>query len=202
MAQAQTLTVLGGRLRVATCGGPLVLSPNEELDEPCCCENCDCSPKTYSYNSGNTDPPGSYKGFDQCPNVWQPGDGGSCEDGGSCAKETISGYLNGPVVCCKCAKNKNPKVRILSATMDNAGKIGDWEIPMPPGCPVAIGSAGGGPNDITDAELQRDGFPGEGPGLCRLRVTFEAKNGPGGGPVGFLGATVVFYFEDPDNPLP
>lgn len=36
-----TLTLLNGRLRVASCGGPLVLSPKPGTDKPCCC-TCSC----------------------------------------------------------------------------------------------------------------------------------------------------------------
>lgn len=60
------LTVVNGRLRVAGCGGPLVLSPRPGTDQPCCCQFCECidgvltegtnfHPQTLTYNySENT----------------------------------------------------------------------------------------------------------------------------------------------------
>lgn len=53
---AETLTIVNGRLRVAECGGPLVLSPKPGGNEPCCCGEC-CIDESF-FISGISKAPG------------------------------------------------------------------------------------------------------------------------------------------------
>jgi len=152
-----------------------------------CC--CDCTPKTISYGRL----PDHIESSLRCTVV-------NCTGTGSCLGESSSGYLDGPIVCCSCAENQSPKVRVNSGTFDNSGTIGDVEFPLGPGCPAPLSQRS--PGIVTDAELQSDGFPGATPGQCRMRVAYTATNGPGGGPYGVMAANLTFFFQSSANPLP
>jgi hypothetical protein len=159
-----------------------------KLAENCvCC--CDCTPKNISY--GRT--PEWNESATRCLVV-------NCTGTGQCIGESTSGYLEGPIVCCACAETKVPKVRVNSGILDNSGNIGGVDFPLPPGCPAAVSA--GSPGIVTDAELQADGFPEATPGKCRMRVAYTANNGPGGGPYGITAASLTFFFQTPENPLP
>lgn len=50
------LTLIGGKLRVFSAGGPLVLSPKPGGSEPCCCNNCKTCFKFKRDRFGNVTP--------------------------------------------------------------------------------------------------------------------------------------------------
>jgi hypothetical protein len=152
-----------------------------------CC--CDCTPKFIRYGATAE----WFESQRRCTIV-------ACDGTGSCLGETTNGYLNGPIVCCKCAEGKTPKVRIDAVSIDNSGTVGDQVFPLGPGCPAPLSRGGSG--RITNAELQADGFPGATPDYCRMRVPYTAANGPGGGPYGIVEVWLTWYFASPGNPLP
>lgn len=60
-----TLTLLNGLLRVASCGGPLVLSPKSGSSDPCCCDPpaCPCTSYYEETNYSYTEDTGSLGPF-------------------------------------------------------------------------------------------------------------------------------------------
>jgi hypothetical protein len=152
-------------------------------------ENCNCC-GWYCLSCGGVFTYGPvlphYKGAAQCPKV-------ACDGTGSCLDEVLTGYLDGPIVDKSCSIGKKPRVTIVAAVLDNSGNIGSAFATYPPPplfqpCPVDVARIS---NVTTDAELKE-----EGQDRFLMRVPFSVTNGPGGGPVGVMSATLCFFFEN------
>ena len=152
-----------------------------------CCGGWICDSCGGLYTYGPTAP--HYVGGADCPKV-------ACDGTGSCLDAVLEGYLDGPVVSSACLAGKQPKAKIISATLDNSGSIGDAfaTYPPPPAwrpCPVDTATIS---NVTVDAELTEYGE-----GSFLMRLPFSVTNGPGGGPYGVLRATICFFFEEEET---
>jgi hypothetical protein len=119
-----------------------------------------------------------YFGFDVCPNVGPPCPGTS----GDCIGLSVSGYIVSqaiwPISCI--AQGKNAFCS-YTATFDDGGTIGNASCPYPGGCALCSQSG------VTQAQI---GSYNE--NYFFVFASYSAKNGPQGGPYGFIGSGAFF----------
>lgn len=114
-----------------------------------------------------------YFGFADCPNVGSPCSPPS--DSPSCLGLGVNGYIvSGGIWPKSCTGNPQCS---FAATFDDGGSIGGKSFPYPGGCASASGT--GVVSAIKGSYNQKYFF---------AYVNYTAKNGPQGGPYGFVGS--------------